>query len=335
MMFSKVFVSAFLSFVLLGGVSIACSPLTHLLDPYRYPGYIKEQTWGLLQVMYHENDIFSIVSWADVTSFAGQRLYGMDINAVYYAGKPIVWADTDSFEVLNDIYSKDKNSVYFKLVSIPADWNSFELLKGDYARDKDLIYFQDQNISASPDKFISNGRYGADKATSMLYDNGELLWYYKQLSVFERWIGSQQQQLFVTAKNIFGPEWKLWRLFWDNLVGYNGSVLDDDFDLWKKIGWLAVGWLELDEYIELEYSISWYEDTYFFYVSLNDTQCWTNNNLVLPKSSFVSIFDRRSARLSSTQRSEYVSKIQNRLTASNLTLQDRAILLTAQYVLQK
>jgi hypothetical protein len=47
-----------------------------------------------------------------------------------------------TFEIIDDIVSKDKNNVYFfSQVISNADLETFEHLKGRYSKDKNHVYF--------------------------------------------------------------------------------------------------------------------------------------------------------------------------------------------------
>ncbi len=74
--------------------------------------------------------------------------YCKDRNWVYLSDdwiselKKIKWCDKESFEVLNDTYSKDKDSIYSNWEKI--DWidiGSFKTLSRGYCKDKNYIYY--------------------------------------------------------------------------------------------------------------------------------------------------------------------------------------------------
>jgi len=89
--------------------------------------------------------------------------YSLDENIVYYISniptkdqrKKIEGADPDTFEVMEDGYSKDKNSVYWIDKPIEnSDPNTFIILGNGFEKDKDRVFFRDIVLEdADPNTF--------------------------------------------------------------------------------------------------------------------------------------------------------------------------------------
>ena len=85
-----------------------------------------------------------IIKDADPASFIilSDSAYAKDKTRVYRLGTAIKEADPDSFELFGDTdFSKDKNNVYYAGILSAADTESFEILNSPYARDKNHFYF--------------------------------------------------------------------------------------------------------------------------------------------------------------------------------------------------
>lgn len=80
--------------------------------------------------------------------------YKIENNEIYYKSLEIKWADINSFNVINQIYSKDKNNVYYNWYIIQwANPNSFEFIKWakndvshDYTKDSNWVYYKWKKI---------------------------------------------------------------------------------------------------------------------------------------------------------------------------------------------
>lgn len=70
-------------------------------------------------------------------------IYSKDKQYVYYKNDIITDADASSFEVIDDIYSKDKQNVYYKDdIITDADASTFEVIDDIYSKDKNHKYYQ-------------------------------------------------------------------------------------------------------------------------------------------------------------------------------------------------
>lgn len=70
-------------------------------------------------------------------------IYSKDKQNVYYKDDIITDADASTFEVIDDIYSKDKQNVYYKnCIITDADASTFEVIDDIYSKDKNHKYYQ-------------------------------------------------------------------------------------------------------------------------------------------------------------------------------------------------
>ena len=95
------------------------------------------------------------------------QLYSRDKNNIYYDNKKIEGADLFTFQRIDEyIYSKDKNNIYFRGKKISGvDKETFEKIdKYNYSKDKNNIYYDDKKIE------------GVDKNTfELTYDFGSVV----------------------------------------------------------------------------------------------------------------------------------------------------------------
>ena len=95
------------------------------------------------------------------------QLYSRDKNNIYYDNKKIEGADLPTFQRIDEyIYSKDKNNIYFRGKKISGvDKETFEKIdKYNYSKDKNNIYYDDKKIE------------GVDKNTfELTYDFGSVV----------------------------------------------------------------------------------------------------------------------------------------------------------------
>ena len=95
------------------------------------------------------------------------QLYSRDKNNIYYDNKKIEGADLLTFQRIDEyIYSKDKNNIYFRGKKISGvDKETFEKIdKYNYSKDKNNIYYDDKKIE------------GVDKNTfELTYDFGSVV----------------------------------------------------------------------------------------------------------------------------------------------------------------
>ena len=108
-------------------------------------------------------------------------MYSKDKNVVYYngydSGYKLPDSDPKTFEVLSDSYSKDKSTVYHHGKKLNgADSESFVTIGNNYAKDKYTIYYSGKKIEDSDvETFeIINHKFSKDKRAVYLSENIEI-----------------------------------------------------------------------------------------------------------------------------------------------------------------
>lgn len=84
-------------------------------------------------------------------------------------------ADPVTFEIIDDLYRKDKDHIYCGCTKLELDPTAFQKLKSYYTKDnKNVYYFNKKLIDADPASFVSHDNgYGKDK-NSAYYKNSRL-----------------------------------------------------------------------------------------------------------------------------------------------------------------
>ena len=108
-------------------------------------------------------------------------MYSKDKNVVYYngydSGYKLPDSDPKTFEILSDSYSKDKNTVYYHGKKISdADSRSFVTIGNKYAKDRNTIYYSGKKIEGSDVKTfkIINHKFSKDKSVVYLAEDIEI-----------------------------------------------------------------------------------------------------------------------------------------------------------------
>ena len=122
------------------------------------------------------------------------QLYSRDKNNIYYDNKKIEGADLPTFQRIDEyIYSKDKNNIYFRGKKISGvDKETFEKIdKYNYSKDKNNIYYDDKKIE------------GVDKNTfELTYDFG---------SVVNEYYSKDKNNVYYKNKKLKGIDVKTFR----------------------------------------------------------------------------------------------------------------------------
>ena len=122
------------------------------------------------------------------------QLYSRDKNNIYYDNKKIEGADLPTFQRIDEyIYSKDKNNIYFRGKKISGvDKDTFEKIdKYNYSKDKNNIYYDDKKIE------------GVDKNTfELTYDFG---------SVVNEYYSKDKNNVYYENKKLKGIDVKTFR----------------------------------------------------------------------------------------------------------------------------
>jgi hypothetical protein len=126
--------------------------------------------WSIQQVKNVDVETFETID--------GQAFYAKDKNNIYFSdggaiAKVIENTDPQTFEVLGNNYSKDKNSVYSKDKLMPnADLDSFKLLKHHYAKDEANVYYGDKILTDADPSTFKIITYQLTKDDNNLYESG-------------------------------------------------------------------------------------------------------------------------------------------------------------------
>ena len=122
------------------------------------------------------------------------QLYSRDKNNIYYDNKKIEGADLPTFQRIDEyIYSKDKNNIYFRGKKISGvDKETFEKIdKYNYSKDKNNIYYDNKKIE------------GVDKNTfELTYDFG---------SVVNEYYSKDKNNVYYENKKLKGIDVKTFR----------------------------------------------------------------------------------------------------------------------------
>ena len=171
---------------------------------YSTSGYLNEVTYhgyGRDKSNVYFQDMMSgkprLVRGADRDTFRHvQFSYGVDASYVYREEKCLPKADPKSFQVLTELFSRDKRRVYYgNRPIVDADPETFLVLPGVdqkdmrlYAKDKELAYCRDRRLDQAD--AITFEKIGEFSAT-----DGHHVWKFDELmSPAPRKAGTLQQQ---------------------------------------------------------------------------------------------------------------------------------------------
>ena len=93
------------------------------------------------------------------------QLYTRDKNNIYYSDRKIIGADLSTFQIGSDGFSKDKNNIYLRGKRILGiDKDTVKIIELPYIEDKNNVYYENKKIE------------GADKNTfELTYDFGSVV----------------------------------------------------------------------------------------------------------------------------------------------------------------
>jgi len=95
------------------------------------------------------------------------QLYSRDKNNIYYKGERIIGVDITTFEKIDKyVYSKDKNNIYFRGRKISGvDKNTFKKIDElQYSKDKNNLYTQKNCTTIQVTDLGITVRYGLNRA---------------------------------------------------------------------------------------------------------------------------------------------------------------------------
>lgn len=101
--------------------------------------------------------------------------FSRDKNTIYFGSKKLPRVNISDWKIVERLYSSDGKSLYHMHIKIKgADPATWEFLENDYCKDKNSVYFGDKVIEgADPDSFkVTGERSGRDKLNS--YDGGTI-----------------------------------------------------------------------------------------------------------------------------------------------------------------
>lgn len=111
------------------------------------------------------------------------KLYTRDKNNIYYSGRKIIGADLSTFQIGSDGFSKDKNNIYLEGKRILGiDKDTVKIIKLPYIEDKNNVYYRNKKIEGADKntfeltydfKSVVNNYYSKDK-NNVYYENKKL-----------------------------------------------------------------------------------------------------------------------------------------------------------------
>lgn len=140
------------------------------------------------------------------------QLYSKDKNNIYYSNRKITGADLPTFQIGSDGFSKDKNNIYLEGKKIlGVDRDTIKIIELPYIKDKNNVYYGNKKIE------------GADKNTfELIYDFG---------SVVNRYYSKDKNNVYYENKKLKGIDVKTFKKI---------SRLVDNFLIEDKNGFYIV-----------------------------------------------------------------------------------------------
>lgn len=140
------------------------------------------------------------------------QLYSKDKNNIYYSNRKITGVDLPTFQIGSDGFSKDKNNIYLEGKKIlGVDRDTIKIIELPYIKDKNNVYYGNKKIE------------GADKNTfELIYDFG---------SVVNRYYSKDKNNVYYENKKLKGIDVKTFKKI---------SRLVDNFLIEDKNGFYIV-----------------------------------------------------------------------------------------------
>ena len=140
------------------------------------------------------------------------QLYSKDKNNIYYLNRKIIGVDLPTFQIGSDGFSKDKNNIYLEGKKIlGVDRDTIKIIELPYIKDKNNVYYGNKKIE------------GADKNTfELIYDFG---------SVVNRYYSKDKNNVYYENKKLKGIDVKTFKKI---------SRLVDNFLIEDKNGFYIV-----------------------------------------------------------------------------------------------
>ena len=149
--------------------------------------YLKDKN-GIYSIIYsmagdRDNLVLEKLPYDPQTYEVINQLYSKDKNNIYYSDRKIIGADLSTFQIGSDGFSKDKNNIYFggkRILGIDKD--TVKIIELPYIEDKNNVYYGNKKIEgADKNTFeliydfgsVVNGYYSKDK-NNVYYENKKL-----------------------------------------------------------------------------------------------------------------------------------------------------------------
>ena len=149
--------------------------------------YLKDKN-GIYSIIYSmdgdsDNLVLEKLPYDSQTFEVINELYTRDKNNIYYSDRKIIGADLSTFQIGSDGFSKDKNNIYLEGKRILGiDKDTVKIIELPYIEDKNNVYYRNKKIEgADKNTFeltydfgsVVNGYYSKDK-NNVYYENKKL-----------------------------------------------------------------------------------------------------------------------------------------------------------------
>ena len=149
--------------------------------------YLKDKN-GIYSIIYSmdgdsDNLVLEKLPYDSQTFEVINKLYTRDKNNIYYSGRKIIGADLSTFQIGSDGFSKDKNNIYLEGKRILGiDKDTVKIIELPYIEDKNNVYYRNKKIEGADKntfeltydfKSVVNNYYSKDK-NNVYYENKKL-----------------------------------------------------------------------------------------------------------------------------------------------------------------
>ena len=149
--------------------------------------YLKDKN-GIYSIIYSmdgdsDNLVLEKLPYDSQTFEVINKLYTRDKNNIYYSGRKIIGADLSTFQIGSDGFSKDKNNIYLEGKRILGiDKDTVKIIELPYIEDKNNVYYRNKKIEGADKntfeltydfKSVVNNYYSKDKK-NVYYENKKL-----------------------------------------------------------------------------------------------------------------------------------------------------------------
>ncbi|MDD2870634.1 MAG: DKNYY domain-containing protein [Candidatus Gracilibacteria bacterium] len=104
------------------------------------------------------------------------KSYKVTLRDVFHYDTKIEGADSRTFEIIDNTYTKDKNNAYRNGYKIDGIFiNSFEIIDSSYCKDSNYIYYHSKKIFGSDSKSFKLLKNGYSKDINNVYNDGKIV----------------------------------------------------------------------------------------------------------------------------------------------------------------